>query len=73
MQDASIEERVRLKAAEIILLHGLPKGDAAQALIARERVTSITIEIAHLEPHAEAPTTAPQLERPAIAIGSGDD
>ncbi len=80
MQDASVDERTRLRAAEVIISVGMPRGDAAQALITNERVTSITIEIAHLEPHAEAPTTAPQLEHPVltldtvpVAVGNGDD
>jgi hypothetical protein len=77
LQDASIEERVRLKAAEIILLHGMPK-DASRRDLTGERVTGITIVIERGETHAEPLAAAPQLERPTITInsvaeGSGDD
>jgi hypothetical protein len=39
------DTRLRLKAAKIILLHGMPKGDALKYLSDQDRVTSITIEL----------------------------
>jgi len=38
------ETRLRLKAAEIILLHGMPKGDISK-ILGEESVSSITINI----------------------------
>jgi len=72
----------RLKAAEIILLHGMPKGDVSKWL-GEDMTTSITI---HIERQAredvdDAPTIEGEAERPnvptitisTVTSGTGND
>ena len=70
----SLDERVRLKAAEIILLHGMPKG-AVQ--LDGEHVTGITITIEHTQaPVTQSdpvPASGPVITIDTLPAGSGDD
>jgi hypothetical protein len=79
MRDESEATRLRLKAAEIILLHGMPKGEAALRAFNEGDLTSITI---HIADHRATPVSASEpvsdTEGPVITIdappaGSGDD
>jgi hypothetical protein len=72
MRDESEDTQRRLKAAEIILFHGLPKGEQAKYL-ADESPASITINVVHHErPEAPQISQKPDLELPSIVINTVD-
>jgi hypothetical protein len=72
LRDENEDTARRLKAAEIILFHGMPKGDQAKYL-ADESPASITINVVHHErPEAPQISQKPDLELPSIVINTVD-
>ena len=78
MRNEHADLRLRLKATEIILLHGMPKGDSAarRALDAETGVTSLRVEfvaadgsVVSFKQDQLAPAAAPGIiERPFATI-----
>jgi hypothetical protein len=72
LRDESMEPRWRLKAVEIILLHGMPKGDAARWLkedtdrsitITRSQSSAATVHIGHIFAHSSSVSALDQRIR----------
>jgi hypothetical protein len=68
MRDENEDTQRRLKAAEILLACGMPKGDPSKYLT-EDMVTSIAINIVHHErPELPAIEAKPQPELPTITF-----
>jgi len=68
LRDNNEDTRLRLKAAEILLLHGMPKGDTSK-YFGDETVTAITVHIERHERPAE-PAIDGVPVMPAITIST---